>query len=368
MLTIETEKTSLDITAIRSGFVVRIIAPEGETVPVSQVIGLLADSVNEQIKDTAGGQSRTTFVDQDIAESVNGLPQDTGQKSTKVSPVARTMVKEYGIDLEAIRGTGPNGRIQKLDVEKYIKQKEESGEKVKAIKKGPETRPVKKTIKISPVRRTIAQITLKSKTTIPHYYLFSSFDVTDMLVKRKEFEQSKGIKPSIDSIMIAACALTLEKYPLMNASWEKKNINVYEEVRIGFGVDTDSGIIIPHLINPHKKGLIYIENAVQELVEKARKGLTIPEELKCGAFSISNLGMYLLDVFIPIIYPGEVAMLGIGRAKKTPVWIDNEFVPRDMMRIALSLDHRIVDGGYGAKFLQDLNEALGKDGVREIFQ
>jgi len=164
LLTIETEKTSLDITAIRSGFVVRIIAPEGETVPVSQVIGLLADSVNEQIKDTAGGQSRTTFVDQDIAESVNGLPQDTGQKSTKVSPVARTMVKEYGIDLEAIRGTGPNGRIQKLDVEKYIKQKEESGEKVKAIKKGPETRPVKKTIKISPVRRTIAQITLKSKT------------------------------------------------------------------------------------------------------------------------------------------------------------------------------------------------------------
>ncbi len=196
---------------------------------------------------------------------------------------------------------------------------------------------MKETLKISAVRRKIVQKTVESKTQIPHYYIFSSFDMTEVLAGRKMFEQSNGIKPSIDTIMIKACALILEKYPLLNASWEQESIKIYEETRIGFIVDTGKGIMIPHLVDPHKKNLVDVEHYVREFAEKARNGRISPKELECGSLSISNLGMYNVDNFVPIIYPGEVAILGLGKFQKTAFWNDEKFIPREVMKVALSL-------------------------------
>jgi pyruvate dehydrogenase E2 component (dihydrolipoamide acetyltransferase) len=321
----------------------KIIVKEGETIPISEVIGLMADSMDEPVKMTK-------------------------EKKIIASPVARTMAKEHGIDLSTIHGTGPGGRIQKADVLTLLKKKGGGRIEPEKKQKPQEIRPVRERKKVSPVRRIIAQKTLESKRTIPHYYLFSSIDVTDMLSKRKEFLQSEGIKLSIDAIMIKASALCITKHPLMNAHWSADEISLYEEVRIGFAVDTDEGIIIPHLSDPQKKGISDIENAVQELVERALKIRVPPQDLESGSLSISNLGMYSIDEFIPIIYPGEVSMLGIGRAVKTPRWTQNEFVPRDIMKVVLSLDHRIMDGGAGARFLEDLKDTIEGDGIDRIFE
>ena len=343
LLTIETEKTTLDINASRTGYLLKIMAQEGDTVPVSRVIGLIADSANEQQK----------------AE----LPQEI-----PASPVARRMAQEFNIDLTLIKGTGPNGRIQKIDLERYIKQEKVDAVKSEKTEELFQNRSVKETLKVSAVRRKIVQKTVESKTHIPHYYIFSSFDMTEVLAGRKMFEQSNGIKLSIDTIMIKACALILEKYPLLNASWEQESIKIYEETRIGFIVDTDKGIMIPHLVNPHKKNLADVEHYVREFAEKARNGRISPKELECGSLSISNLGMYNVDNFVPIIYPGEVAILGLGKFQKTAFWNDEKFIPREVMKVALSLDHRVVDGAYGARFLQDLKETIEGKELSKIFQ
>lgn len=342
LLTIETEKTTLDINASRTGYLIKIMAQEGDTVPVSRVIGLIADSANEQQK----------------AELPHEIP---------ASPVARRMAQEFNIDLTLIKGTGPNGRIQKIDLERCIKQEKVDVVKSEKTEELFQNRSVKETLKVSAVRRKIVQKTVESKTQIPHYYIFSSFDMTEVLAGRKMFEQSNGIKPSIDTIMIKACALILEKYPLLNASWEQESIKIYEETRIGFIVDTGKGIMIPHLVNPHKKNLADVEHCVREFAEKARNGRISPKELECGSLSISNLGMYNVDNFVPIIYPGEVAILGLGKFQKTAFWNDEKFIPREVMKVALSLDHRVVDGAYGARFLQDLKETIEGKELSKIF-
>lgn len=387
LLTIETEKTTLDISAPRSGYLVRVMVGEGESVPIAQVIGLMADAPEELIppkepipeeepvslRKPISEEGPISLKEPILKEEAIQLDKpilEAGKRDISASPVARKIAAEQGIKLAEVRGTGQGGRIQKVDMERYLMQGggakgiiegRETGEVKEAIesKEGrPGARSVRETVRVTPVRRTIARKTVESKTTIPHYYLFSSIDVTDLLERRREFEQSIGVKPSIDALIIKACALTLEKYPLMNASWDRDVIRVYEEVNIGFAVETEAGIVIPHIMNPQKMALIDLERKLRELVERARGGRISPGELCCGALSISNLGMYAIDRFVPIIYPGEVAMLGIGRAQKVAVWSDGGFVPRDLLEVTLSLDHRIIDGSYGARFLQDLKKCL----------
>jgi len=343
LLTVETEKTTLDINSIRSGYLVKIIANEGKTVSISEVIGLIADSMDEPVK-------------------------MTGCKEIFASPVARKMAREHGIDLSKIQGTGPGERIQKSDVLRYLKENRGSPVEPEQKEKHSEIRTVRETRKIDPVRKIIAQKTLESKRTIPHYYLFSSIDVTDILLKRKEFEQSEGQKISIDSIMIKASAMTITKYPLMNASFKEDEIRLYEDVRMGFAVAADEGIIIPHISDPQKKSIRDIENTVRSLIDQALKSRISQQDLECGSLSISNLGMYSIDEFIPIIYPGEIGMLAIGRVQKTARWMQYSFVPRDIMKVVLSLDHRVIDGSYGAQFLEKLKDSIEGEGINEIFK
>ena len=343
LLTIETEKTTLDIFAPRSGCLVEIIAHKGDIVSVSDVIGLVADSANETI----------------------GAAE---QKRIPVSPIARTLAAEHGIDLSSIEGSGPGGRIQKADI---IKQIDEAKDQLKAPGKSEEptaVRSVKERMKISPVRKLIAQTTLDSKRTIPHYYLFCSVDVTDMYEKRNNFERLHGQKISVDTIMIKAIAAAVTEHPLMNASLEGDEIIIYNDVRIGFVTDTDEGIFIPHITDPQRKSIREVETTVQRLKDRTKNGKLLPEELVAGSISVSNLGIYCVDEFIPVVYPGEIGMLGIGRATKAPCWMKESFVPRDVMKVVLSLDHRMLDGRYGAQFLETLKSILEGNYLNHIFK
>jgi pyruvate dehydrogenase E2 component (dihydrolipoamide acetyltransferase) len=330
LVTVETEKTTLDIVSPLSGFLKKINFQAGESAAVSQVIGYLADSTNDSL----------------------GEPESD---KLLVSPVARKIAAEHQVQLSEIEGSGPNGRIQKSDVERYIKQQALRHEvSIEEEDRGGSSGKVLS----DSMRRRTAEATTKSKTTIPHYYLFSSFDVTNMLEQRQRQAQGGEIKPSIITILVKACAVLIEKYPALNRVWDRGAITDRSDISVGFVVKTDAGIIIPHICNAHRMSMTELEQAVRALIEKAKE-LELPAEvLQAGTMSISNLGMYPVDCFVPIIYPSEAGMMGIGQIKKSAVWNGAEFVPRDIMAIVLALDHRLIDGAEAAEFIQGLKDMI----------
>ena len=338
LVTVETEKTTLDIASPRSGFLKKINYQAGESAVVSQVIGYLADSMNES------------------------LSQPEKEKLL-VSPVARKLAAEHQVELTKIEGSGPNGRIQKSDVERYIKQQAPRHENSAEEKScGGSTGKVLS----DSIRRRTAEATTKSKTTIPHYYLFSSFDVSHMLEQRQA--QGSKLKPSIITILVKACSVLLEKHPSFTKAWDRGAITARSDISVGFVVKIDDGILIPHICNAHRMSITELEETVRALIEKAKEFKLPAEALQAGTMSISNLGMYPVDCFVPIIYPSEVGMMGIGQIKKNAVWNGDEFIPKDIMAIALALDHRLVDGSEGAEFIQGLKDIIEGAGPSDLFQ
>lgn len=319
LLTVETEKTTLDIVSPRSGFLKKINFQANEAVAVSEVIGYLADSIDE----SSGKVERDKLL---------------------VSPIARKIAAEHQVQLSKIQGSGPNGRIQKSDVEKYLENQAGAGVHVRS----------------DSIRRATAQATTRSKTTIPHYYLFSSFDVTHLLEMRQKSEYA--LKPSIITILIKACSALVEKHPALNRAWDGDTVTERTDNRIGFVVETEGGIIIPHIVDAHTMNMTELEKQVRALIERTKELQLPAETLQAGTISISNLGMYPIDCFVPIIYPKETGMMGIGRIKKDAVWNSEDFTPRDILPVALALDHRLVDGAEGAKFIQGLKDALESSG------
>jgi pyruvate dehydrogenase E2 component (dihydrolipoamide acetyltransferase) len=317
LVTIETEKNTLDIDSPRAGFLVKINFQAGESAEVSQIIGHLADSIDES-----------------VGEAIRDKPL--------ASPIARKMAAEHHVQLSDIEGSGPDGRIQKSDVEQYVKRLDD--------------------VLADSLRRRTAEITIKSKTTIPHYYLFSSFDVTRMLELRQRPIQGSELKPSIIALLVKACAALIEIHPELNRVWERGAITARSDISVGFVVKTDAGIVIPHIRNAHKMSMSELEQATRALIAKAKESRLPAEALQAGAMSISNLGMYPIDCFVPIIYPPEAAMMGVGQIRKQAVWNGDEFVPRDFMTITMALDHRLIDGAEAAeciRALKGLIEAAG---------
>jgi pyruvate dehydrogenase E2 component (dihydrolipoamide acetyltransferase) len=338
LLTIETEKTTLDIVSPRSGFLKKINFQAEEEVAVSEVIGFLADSMDESLGKAESGK-------------------------ILVSPVARKIAAEHQVQLEEIKGSGPNGRIQKSDVERYLEQRAGRGQLPgdEAKRGDSDAHDLSDTI-----RKATAEATARSKTTIPHYYLFSSFDVTELQAYRQK--QGGELKPSIIAILVRACSALLEKHPALNRVWAGDTIADRQEISVGFVVKTDSGIVIPHVCNAHRMSMTELEQTVRALIGQAREMRLPVQALLAGTMSISNLGMYPVDCFVPIIYPSETAMMGIGQIKKDAVWNGEKFMPRDIMSIALALDHRVIDGAEAAEFIRGLKELLEEAGESDYLR
>jgi pyruvate dehydrogenase E2 component (dihydrolipoamide acetyltransferase) len=338
LLTVETEKTTLDIISPRSGFLKQINFQANEAVTVSEVIGYLADSMNESLDKPKRGK-------------------------LLVSPIARKIAAEHQVPLSEIQGSGPNGRIQKSDIEKYLRlqagAREVFSKKMDHGKTGIHVRS-------DSIRRATAEVTSRSKTTIPHYYLFSSFDVTDLLEKRQK--PGSELKPSIVTILIKACSTVIEKHPALNRRWTGDTVAQRTDNRIGFVVKTEGGIIIPHIDSAYTMPMPELERKVRTLIQQAKE-LEIPAEtLQAGTISISNLGMYPIDCFVPIIYPCESGMMGIGQIRKDAVWNGNDFTPRDIMPVTMALDHRLIDGAEGAEFIQGLKNVLESTNELDVLE
>jgi pyruvate dehydrogenase E2 component (dihydrolipoamide acetyltransferase) len=277
------------------------------------------------------------------------------------SPLAKRIAANARIDLAAIKGSGPNGRVVKADVENAFS--------------GGVTRPVAAPVSSADVpyfgqaytevantnvRKVIARRLLEAKQTVPHFYMTVDFVIDNLLSLRKDLNCQDGAdyKLSINDFVIKACAVAMRKVPMVNASWTDDAIRMYENVDVSIAVATEGGLITPIIRNADQKGLLAISTEMKDLASSARDNKLKPEEFQGGSFTISNLGMYGIKEFSAIINPPQSAILAVGAGEQRPIVKNGALAVGTVMSCTLSCDHRVVDGAVGAEFLQALKPLI----------
>ncbi|MEM3755275.1 MAG: dihydrolipoamide acetyltransferase family protein, partial [Candidatus Bathyarchaeia archaeon] len=289
---IETEKFTFKVESVTSGILKKIYAPVGTIVPVAQTVAIIL-SPEEELK-----EEKPTIAKEELEK-----------ERIKISPIAKKLAEKHGIDITKIVGSGPGGRIVKEDVLREVEKLREKAEVLPSIK-------VAKTIPITGMRRTIANRLSESIKTAVHLTEVIEVDVSQLVHIYKnvfpEIEKSQGIKPSYTDVIIMATAKALKEHPLLNSRLEGEEIKIYEDINIGMAVALEDGLIVPVIRNVDKKTLIEIALLTKDLAERARSGKLSMDETINGTFTITNLGMYGIEFFTPIINPPETAILGVG--------------------------------------------------------
>ncbi|MEE8270714.1 MAG: 2-oxo acid dehydrogenase subunit E2, partial [Alphaproteobacteria bacterium] len=287
------------------------------------------------------------------------------------SPLARRMAGDAGLDLAALTGSGPRGRIVKADVAaaiaagtgKAAAPTAASRPAPTAAPAGPDAKTLADAYGLpyteapnSNVRKIIARRLTEAKQTIPHFYLTVDCEIDSLLQARKELNANAadGVKLSVNDMVIKAAALALKKVPAANASWTDAAILLYDRVDVAVAVATDGGLITPIVKNADQKGLAAISMEMKDLAGRAREGKLKPEEYQGGTFSVSNLGMFGIKDFGAIINPPHGCILAVGAGTQRPVVKDGALAVATVMSCTLSVDHRVVDGAVGAEFLAAL--------------
>jgi pyruvate dehydrogenase E2 component (dihydrolipoamide acetyltransferase) len=334
------EKVTYDVEAPESGTLRKILVQEGTDVPVDETIGLIA-APNEQISDAeiAAGVVVKEVEEAAVAPAPKEEIMEKAGERVLASPAAKRLAKEHGVDLTQVTGSGPEGRIVEEDVQKLIEETK--------------THPrVKEIIPLSGIRKTTAERLALSARTAPHATVTMEVDMTNAVKLHEETQAS------YTEMLVKAVAKALREQPIINATLEDEQIKVYEGVNVGVAVATEKGLIVPVIRDADKKSLNDIASTLKELVEKARQHKLAKEDVTGGTFTITNLGMYSVDVFIPIINPPETAILGVGRMAEKPVVVNGHVAIKPVMQLSLSFDHRIVDGAPAAQFLQKVKQNL----------
>ena len=382
---IETEKVNIEAEAFAAGTLRKILAPEGATIPVGQPIALIG-APNEAIPAEFGGAPSVATAAPTAAPASsapaapvaapaasNGRvavatpPAQTAPATQNggrvfISPIARRIAAEHNLDITAIHGTGPSGRIIRDDVEQAL----QAGPAVsvsapaQAVAAGPEV----EAVALSQMRKTIAKRLQQSMQTAPHFYVTVSVDATKLVQLRAQINEFAEVQPqpvkiSVNDLIVRAVAVTLARMPQVNVSFDGDRILYKKRIHLGVAVALEQGLIVPVITDADKRGTLDLARESRRLVDAARNGKLKPEELQGGTFTVSNLGMYDVESFTAIINPPEAAILAVGSIVPTPVAdADRQVVVRDMMKLTLSSDHRALDGAIAARFLQQLKRLL----------
>ncbi|HKV86261.1 MAG TPA: dihydrolipoamide acetyltransferase family protein, partial [Ktedonobacterales bacterium] len=282
-----------------------------------------------------------------------------------ISPIARRIAAEHEIDITAIQGTGPNGRIIRDDVEAALAAQQTQAPAFQAVQpiaattQGEEVRAVP----LSNMRKTIARRLQQSMQTAPHFYLTVSVDATQLVALRASINdyaatQPQPLKVSVNDLIVKAVATAITRHPEVNVSFDNDRLLFKRRVNIGVAVALEQGLIVPVVRDADKRGVLDVARETKRLIDAARANKLKPEDFQGGTFSISNLGMYDIESFTAVINPPESAILAVGGIVPTPVVHESQVVVRDMMKMTLSIDHRALDGASAARFLQDLKRLL----------
>jgi pyruvate dehydrogenase E2 component (dihydrolipoamide acetyltransferase) len=377
---IDTDKATMEMQALSNGVLRKILVNEGESAPLGQLIAVIGEAdedISSVISEAPAKQTAPTPAPapaaapapQPAAADTNGHARQAPAQSESgrmiVSPLAARMAAEAGLDLRTLHGSGPGGRIIKRDIEAALSETKPVSAFPRAVE------PLRfqpgvvasaspyRDEPASEIRRTIARRLVTSIGPVPHFFLTSEIEMDRAVEMRHGINAlDPDLKISINDIIIKVVASALIQHPPVNASFQDKFIRYYEHADVGVAVAIEDGLITPVIRSADQKSLSQIAGEVRELAERARSRKLKPEEYTGATFSVSNLGMFGIDEFTAVINPPEGGILAIGAVTPKPVVRDNEIVIRQIMRITMSCDHRVIDGATGAKFLQTVKKIL----------
>jgi pyruvate dehydrogenase E2 component (dihydrolipoamide acetyltransferase) len=277
----------------------------------------------------AGTGSRGMIVAADVPDQV------------RVSPVARKIAAEASLDLAGVPGSGPRGMVMRKDIERALA--------------GPEPA-AREPLPLTGLRGIIAERLSAGWRERPQVTLTTEADATNLVSARQQMLAETGLKIAYDAFLVKCVARALAEHPALNARLGPSGIELLPEINVGVAVDTERGLLAPVVRDAPKLTLRQVQDQLQALADRARAGRSLPDDLSGGTFTLTNLGMYEIDAFTPIINPPECAILGVGRILARPVGMNGQIVLRDMLALSLSFDHRLVDGGPAARFLQRVKQ------------
>ncbi|MGQ9629399.1 MAG: dihydrolipoamide acetyltransferase family protein [bacterium] len=345
LFAIETDKATLDVEAQASGVLRRVTASEGQTLKALSTIALIAEPGEEVAEgrrhDVPSPPSRDTL-----------RPVVSRRRTSAplyISPRARRLAEAKGVALEGLSGTGPEGAIVERDVRAYIERRAEV-----------QLHPFNEVLAEAPlqgIRATIAERMSRSASTTARVTLTAEVDASGLVELRRKLAED-GIAVSYNDLFLYVLGRALRENPLLNASLEGDVLRQWKRIHIGLAVDTERGLLVPVVRDVDTKGLAQLARETMDLIERARGGKLKPEELRGGTFTLTNLGMFGIDAFTPIINLPETAILGVGRIGARPCVRDGDIVIREMVWLSLAFDHRLVDGGPAARFLQRVAQLI----------
>ncbi|MBS1584545.1 MAG: pyruvate dehydrogenase complex dihydrolipoamide acetyltransferase [Bacteroidetes bacterium] len=381
---VETDKATMEVMPYVDGVLLYRAVEKGQGVPVNGIMAIIgkegedyksllasepkAEAPKEEPKKEEPKKEAAPTPEapkqeapkQQAAAAPQPEPQPAeGDDRLKASPLAKKLAEEKGIDLQDVKGSGDNGRIIKRDVDSYVppaKGAPKAAAQVMQFAPVGEERYTDKPL--SQMRRVIAQRLAESKFSAPHFYLTMSIKMDTAMEARKAINAVSPVKVSFNDLIIKACAMALRQHPEVNSSWMGDFIRTNQHIHIGTAVAVEEGLIVPVVKFADQKSLSQIAQEAGVLIDKARNKKLQPPEFTGNTFTISNLGMMDIDEFTAIINPPDSCILAIGKIEPTPVVENNQVVIRNIMKLTLSCDHRVVDGAVGSRFLQTLKAHL----------
>jgi len=352
LLEIETDKAVVEIEAPGDGILAGVTADVGAVIPVGETIAwLVAAGEKPPVKSAAAvPAARASSGPERAAAAVAPAPAERAATTTQISPKARRLAKDLGVDINKVHGTGPDGTITSEDIQNF------------ADSKGAPASAPAASETLSQVARLMAERTTQSWTSVPHFFLVRDVDCSELIAAQKricdESEKTQSPAPTITDLLIALLARVIANHRRMNASWTGEAIRSNPEVNISVAMAVKDGVVgaVIHKANTLK--LAEISTQRRELTERARAGRLRPADISGGTFTLSNLGMYKVDAFSAIITPPQAAVLAVGTIADRVTAIDGKPAVSPMMTMTLSSDHRVVDGARAAEFLSELADAI----------
>jgi pyruvate dehydrogenase E2 component (dihydrolipoamide acetyltransferase) len=383
LVEIETDKANMTYEASDEGVLIEIVAEEGDTLPIGEVIARIGEAGERPASQDGAGKKPATRAEKGEPEPERApaktaerpeerpAPQTDGDGRVKASPIARRMARDLNVELSRIEGSGPGGRIVKADVEAAAgeapaaprREERRPAPAPAAAAPSPETaKGDVETVELNRLQQTVARRMAESKATVPHFYLETEIDMTETVKVRAELKEIAGDSPAptFNDMVVKACALALREFPRANGAYRDGHVELYSRVNVGVAVAARDALVVPTVFDADRKSLGEIAAETRALAQKVRDGTITPPELSGGTFTVSNLGMFGVTNFAAVINPPQAALLAVGALQPKAV-ADAEtrrVVVRDMMGVTLACDHRILYGADGARFLARIRELL----------
>ncbi len=388
LVEIETDKANMVYEAPAGGTLIETLAQEGDTLPIGQVIARVGEAGEKPSGDGAAAKREPeaaveapTEVSVEAPPTEAQAPAPSGDGRAKASPLARRIASEKGLDLAALSGTGPAGRIVKADVERAIAagpvpaaaavappaplaapSQAAPAEPTPGARERPETAKGTAAYEdLTKLQQTVARRMAESKATAPHFYLSAEVDMSRAVEARARIKAAAAegdVVPSFNDLVVKACAIALREHPRANGAYRDGRLELYSRVNVGVAVAAQEALVVPTVFDADQKGLRQIASENRALAQRVREGTVTPPELSGGTFTVSNLGMFGIDSFAAVINPPQAGILAVGQITERPVVREGEITTAHLMALNLACDHRILYGADGARFLDRIRGLL----------